>query len=118
MKNYLMLVSACACLAACATGSNSNDAAVDEVPAFQKPIDYIPSALGPHSWKITTDSAQAQQYFNHRHPCTRADANGDPYACTHACTGLGRAGRYSAARWRWSGSRLERHGHLRRPGWG
>jgi len=56
MKNYLMLISACACLAACATA--------DETPAFQKSIDYIPSALGPHSWKITTDSVQAQQYFD------------------------------------------------------
>ena len=64
MKNYLMLVSACVCLAACATGSNSNSTAADETPAFQKSIAYIPSALGPHSWKITTDSAQAQQYFD------------------------------------------------------
>ncbi len=64
MKNYLMLVSACAFLVACATGSNSNDAAADETPVFQKAIDYIPTALGPHTWKITTDSVRAQQYFD------------------------------------------------------
>lgn len=32
--------------------------------AFQKPIDYIPAALGPHTWTITTSSTTAQQYFN------------------------------------------------------
>lgn len=31
--------------------------------AFQKPIDYIPSALGPYNWKITTRSPIAQNYF-------------------------------------------------------
>jgi hypothetical protein len=64
MKNYLMIVSVCMCLAACASGSKSDSAAADETPAFQKSVDYIPSALGPHSWKITTDSVQAQQYFD------------------------------------------------------
>lgn len=32
--------------------------------AFQAPIDYIPSALGPHEWKISTNSETAQNYFN------------------------------------------------------
>ncbi len=30
---------------------------------FHDPIDLIPQALGPYSWKITTDSEQAQAYF-------------------------------------------------------
>lgn len=36
----------------------------DQTPAFQQPIDYIPSALGPYSWKITTSSETAQKFFD------------------------------------------------------
>jgi tetratricopeptide (TPR) repeat protein len=30
----------------------------------QEPIDYIPSAIGTHEWKVTTRDAMAQNYFN------------------------------------------------------
>ena len=33
-------------------------------PAEPEPIDYIPSAIGSHTWKVTTDSETAQNYFN------------------------------------------------------
>jgi tetratricopeptide (TPR) repeat protein len=42
-------------------GMNMDDG---DVSAFQAPIDYIPSALGTHAWKMSTDSEQAQNYFN------------------------------------------------------
>jgi tetratricopeptide (TPR) repeat protein len=32
--------------------------------AFDAPIDYIPAALGPYQWKISTGNAMAQNYFN------------------------------------------------------
>ncbi len=35
-----------------------------DTSAFTDPIDYIPEALGTYSWNITTDSEQAQGYFN------------------------------------------------------
>ena len=53
-----------ACLAACTNKPTTNDGMTNESPSFQKSIDYIPSALGPLSWKITTDNLQAQQYFD------------------------------------------------------
>ena len=31
--------------------------------SFDKPIDYIPEALGPWEWKITTSDQRAQNYF-------------------------------------------------------
>ena len=72
MRNHRLLIGACACLAACATtGSRLQNAAAGpsrsvgrDTAAFQAPIDLIPSALGPHSWKISTRSDQAQAYFN------------------------------------------------------
>jgi len=72
MNAHRILVGACACLAACATtGSRSNGATAAPststgggTAAFQAPIDLIPSALGPHAWKISTSSEQAQAYFN------------------------------------------------------
>lgn len=55
------------CLAACAntggTGPIEAAAAASELPAFRQPIDYIPSALGPYDWKISTGNEKAQQYF-------------------------------------------------------
>ncbi|MDX1481701.1 MAG: hypothetical protein R3315_08505, partial [Woeseiaceae bacterium] len=35
-----------------------------EASDFQAPIDYLAEALGSYGWEITTDSEQAQQYFN------------------------------------------------------
>ena len=72
MKNYLILITACACLTGCATAGSDlqNGAAPSGVdlaagpPVFQKPIDLIPSALGSLVWKISTKSEQAQAYFN------------------------------------------------------
>ena len=57
-----VIVSACATSASVEAGGGSSNA--DETPVYQQPIDYIPSALGPHSWKITTSSEKAQQFFD------------------------------------------------------
>ncbi|MEE4361019.1 MAG: hypothetical protein V2I63_05775 [Pseudomonadales bacterium] len=38
--------------------------AADGTPGFLTPIDYVPEALGPYSWPITTTSAQAQALFD------------------------------------------------------
>jgi tetratricopeptide (TPR) repeat protein len=71
MKNYLAIVCASFGVAACASSGGNTDGDhagmnMDAAgpAAFQAPIDYIPSALGPHGWKITTDSETAQHYFN------------------------------------------------------
>ncbi len=69
MKNALALSGVIVCLAACANIRSNGSATTvateqaDATPAFLQPIDYIPSALGPYDWKITTDSERAQQYF-------------------------------------------------------
>ena len=50
-----------------ATHSNMNMAGMGEASdtdAFQKPIDYLAEALGSYAWDITTDSEEAQNYFN------------------------------------------------------
>ena len=36
----------------------------DDTSVFTDPIDYLPDALGTYTWDITTDSEQAQAYFN------------------------------------------------------
>lgn len=36
----------------------------DESTAFLGPINLVPLALGPYEWPVTTDSADAQAYFN------------------------------------------------------
>ena len=66
MKKIFAVILACASLSACATNGDSADASTSAVDtdAFQAPIDYIPTALGPHSWKITTSSDMAQRYFD------------------------------------------------------
>jgi tetratricopeptide (TPR) repeat protein len=72
MKNHLTLLATVACLAACTTTGSSSNAqpsapsptTTGATPAFQAPIDLIPSALGPHAWKITSDSERAQAYFD------------------------------------------------------
>jgi len=68
MKDYLSLFTACACLTACASndirssGAEVND--TDATPSFLEPIELLPKATGPLSWKITTDSVTAQAYFD------------------------------------------------------
>ena len=68
MKNLFAVVAASVIVSACATGGNNQgvvtDSTANESPAFQASIDYIPSALGPYSWKITTASDVAQQFFD------------------------------------------------------
>ena len=67
MKHFFAVVTASIVMSACATGGNSQESAAepagDQTPAFQEPIDYIPSALGPYSWKVTTSSEMAQKFF-------------------------------------------------------
>ncbi len=65
-----MLASICISISSCVTGGSSgytsggHSMAMGGDPAsFHEPIDYIPGALGNYSWKITTDSAAAQNYF-------------------------------------------------------
>jgi hypothetical protein len=43
---------------------NMNMGDAGDVADFQAPIDYLADALGSYQWKITTDSPQAQAYFN------------------------------------------------------
>lgn len=66
MKHYFLIFLICTSLSACATSGDSADTSASGVDtdAFQAPIDYIPAALGPHSWKITTSSDMAQRYFD------------------------------------------------------
>ena len=67
MKHLFAVLAVSALVSACATGGDSQDTVTDsndnQTPAFQMPIDYIPSALGPYSWEITTSSEVAQQFF-------------------------------------------------------
>ena len=70
MKNYLVLIGTSLVLMAC-VGTQENAAGrhagmsmgAADASVFQKPIDYIPSALGPYTWSISTDSDLAQRYF-------------------------------------------------------
>jgi hypothetical protein len=64
MKNYLIPISICACLAGCAGGTPQNEVMGMDSESFQAPIDFIPAALGSYSWEITTDNEQAQSYFD------------------------------------------------------
>ena len=68
MKQGFAILAAFAILFGCATNNEREaataEAPVNEIPAFQEPINYIPSALGPYSWKITTSSEMAQKYFD------------------------------------------------------
>lgn len=57
-----VLLVACANMGSDA-GSGNNGMDRQELPAFQQPIDFIPSALGSYDWKISTDNERAQQYF-------------------------------------------------------
>jgi tetratricopeptide (TPR) repeat protein len=71
MKYHLILICLGACVSACATtGTPAGHAAGDVSPdpgprpSFQEPIDLIPEATGPLSWKVTTQSETAQAYFD------------------------------------------------------
>lgn len=64
-----LIVTACIglVLAACASSGDEHagmNMGGGGAEAFQAPIDYIPSALGPHSLKVSTNSEIAQQYFD------------------------------------------------------
>lgn len=66
MKQIFAILATSTILGACTTSGDTQstaDAAIS-TPAFQEPINYIPSALGPYSWKITTSSEMAQKYFD------------------------------------------------------
>jgi hypothetical protein len=73
MKQIFAIVAAFAVMSGCAT-SGDNEVTEAEVeatvaeenvtPEFQEPINYIPAALGPYSWEITTSSEMARNYFN------------------------------------------------------
>jgi tetratricopeptide (TPR) repeat protein len=62
LKVFLILL----CATGCAQTQVQSNAAggEDELPAFLQPIDLLPDATGPHSWKVTTDSETAQAYFD------------------------------------------------------
>ena len=64
MKHLFAILAASAVLSACASNGDSQSTAEAATPAFQEPIKYIPSALGPYSWDITTSSDMAQKYFD------------------------------------------------------
>ena len=48
---------------ACLTGAHAADGG-DEGDEALAPIPYLPDALGPYHWPITTSSPRAQQYFD------------------------------------------------------
>jgi len=66
MKQLLAILAVSAALFSCIVHRGSEVAAGEagDMPAFQEPIKYIPSALGPYSWKITTSSEMAQRFFD------------------------------------------------------
>ena len=61
MRHFFAIVAALAVMSGCAASGNNQATAEEasETPAFQEPVNYIPSALGPYSWKITTSSEMA-----------------------------------------------------------
>lgn len=64
MKYLIKCIIACGFLTACTSNSDVvSDATSEAQPEFQKPIDYIPEALGSYTWTITTNSPDAQAYF-------------------------------------------------------
>ena len=65
MKRLLAATFAAVCVMGCATTQNSTTSAPGsaDTTRFNKPIDLIPQALGAYSWKITTRSSKAQEYF-------------------------------------------------------
>jgi tetratricopeptide (TPR) repeat protein len=62
---FVVLAASAAAFAGAGTDeSHSAETEGDEPPGFHQPIEYIPSALGPHTWKITTSSEMAQKFFD------------------------------------------------------
>ena len=64
MKYFFAILATSIVLSACTTSGDTQATAEEATPAFQEPIKYIPSALGPYSWKVTTSSEMAQKYFD------------------------------------------------------
>jgi hypothetical protein len=71
MKNNIVVICFCLGLSACVGTGQNHDAVqsgmnmgAGETAAFQAPVDYIPSALGPLTWPITTRNVMAQKYFD------------------------------------------------------
>lgn len=64
MKTVALLLTSLLTIS-CTSSNNAptNYMDIGGVEAFQKPIDYIPSALGPHTWLVTTQSQEAQDFF-------------------------------------------------------
>ncbi len=62
----LLVVFLCLITTSCSgtKGSLNSSSGPNEIPSFQKSVDYIPSALGPHTWKVSTKNKAAQEYFN------------------------------------------------------
>jgi tetratricopeptide (TPR) repeat protein len=65
MRKILMIAGICIGIGGCVTdGSGGHSMTMGgDAASFHDPIDYIPGALGNYSWKITTDSPAAQDYF-------------------------------------------------------
>ena len=66
MRNGFITLLICFGLTACVGMEKTVESNLldDGVAAFQKPVDYIPSALGPHTWAVTSANDMAQNYFN------------------------------------------------------
>lgn len=63
-KNWaLPLIAALVASCAANVGPSPNYMDAGGVEAFQKPIAFVPSALGPLDWRVTTASVEAQNYF-------------------------------------------------------
>ncbi len=67
IRNILAVFLTTVVLLSCATKTeiDSADTSADEraEERYSAPIDLLPSALGPYSWTITTNSEQAQAFF-------------------------------------------------------
>ena len=66
MKQFFAIFAAAAALFGCAINGDSRTTTEEASTTleFQEPIKYVPSALGPYSWKITTSSEMAQKFFD------------------------------------------------------
>jgi hypothetical protein len=62
-KLFDILISLSVLVAFVSAAGCATETAAEERPVFEQPIDYIPAALGDYSWTITTDNANAQNYF-------------------------------------------------------
>ena len=66
MQKLFAILVASAVLVSCAASGDIEEPAVEAsgTPLFHEPIDYLPEALGPYSWTITTSSEVAQRFFD------------------------------------------------------